>query len=146
MGQDNFDNIACLDLVRISTSGGDVLRGLKCDDIGFVGFGEAYFSWIEFGAVKAWKRHQRMTMNVIVPVGAVKFVFIEIEDGILARKKEQVIGTDNYTRLVVPPGVWFGFKGMAKFPSLILNVANIPHDPHEVDHMSTEDVDYSWES
>ena len=83
--------------------------------------------------------------NVIVPVGAVKFVFVKIEDGALVQIKEQVIGTENYARLVVPPGVWFGFKGMAEVPSLILNVANIPHDPHEVDHLSTEEVDYCWE-
>ena len=30
MGQDSFNNIARIELARISTSGGDVLRGLKC--------------------------------------------------------------------------------------------------------------------
>ena len=45
----------------INTSGGDVLHAMKKTDLGFYDFGEAYFSEIQSGAIKAWKRHKEIT-------------------------------------------------------------------------------------
>ena len=141
-GHSMLEHIRLTPLRRIPVSGGDVLHALKCTDAGFRDFGEAYFSMIEFGAVKAWKVHRYMTLNFIVPVGEVKFVFIA-EDG--KARREETIGISNYARLTVPPGIWFGFQGLAIPFSLILNVADIPHDPDEVERRSPEDFEYVWE-
>ena len=54
-------------LKQIRVSKGDVYHALKSTDLGYVGFGETYFSWIEYGEVKGWKRHNRMTLNLVVP-------------------------------------------------------------------------------
>ena len=62
-------------LQQIETVGGDVWHTMKQTDVGYAGFGEAYFSWVASGAIKAWKRHTQMTMNLVVPVGQVRFVF-----------------------------------------------------------------------
>jgi len=118
-----------------------VLHALKCTDSGFRGFGEAYFSMVQAGAVKAWKLHQRMTLNLVVPVGEVRFVFLA-EDGKAQRK--ETIGATNYARLTVPPGIWFGFQGLAAPFSLILNVADIPHDPGEAMGKPLEAFGYDW--
>lgn len=141
MGTMSLDNILVTPQSRISTSGGDVLHAMKQSDVGYAGFGEAYFSWVAAGGVKAWKRHTRMTMNVVVPVGQVRFVFrldgtdeLRIED----------IGLDRYARITVPPGIWFGFKGLAEQQSLVLNIANIPHDPNEVERLELSDIKYGW--
>ncbi len=74
MGAVDLEQIQVTQLKRISVIGGDVLHALKCTDTGFQGFGEAYFSMAEAGAVKAWKLHRRMTLNLVVPVGEVRFV------------------------------------------------------------------------
>ena len=75
MGVVSLDDILVTPLKRIPTVGGDVMHGLKKSDNGFNGFGEVYFSWVEQGAIKAWKCHQRMTLNLVVPMGEVSFVF-----------------------------------------------------------------------
>ena len=75
MGRVSLDDIIVTPLKRIPTDGGDVMHALKFSDNGFKGFGEVYFSWIEQGIIKAWKRHQRMTLNLVVPLGEVRFVF-----------------------------------------------------------------------
>lgn len=137
----NLDDILITPLARIPTSGGDVLHGMKQSDMGFAGFGEAYFSWVADGAVKAWKRHTRMTMNVVVPVGKVRFVFRL--DGTDEFRVED-IGVDRYARLTVPPGIWFGFQGLAAPQSLVLNLANILHDPNEVERLALSDISYAW--
>ena len=59
----------------IGVKGGDVLHAMKDTDDGFSGFGEAYFSSIEKGCIKGWKKHTNMTLNIVVPVGVIKFVF-----------------------------------------------------------------------
>lgn len=128
-------------LNRIPTIGGDVLHAMKQSDVGFSGFGEAYFSWISCGAVKAWKRHIRMTMNLVVPVGFVRFVFWSPDNDEL---REEVIGPERYMRLTVPPGIWFGFQGLADSQSLVLNLGSIAHDPDEVERMPQDHLQYIW--
>ena len=115
------NEISTTPLKRIPVIGGDVLHAMKKTDHGFSGFGESYFSQIESGVVKAWKKHSKMTLNLIVPIGRVRFVFKD-NDGLF---REEIIGDDNYVRLTIPPGIWFGFKGDFENTSLILNIANI---------------------
>lgn len=137
----SLDDILITPLARIATAGGDVLHAMKQTDAGYSGFGEAYFSWVATGAVKAWKRHLRMTMNVVVPVGQVRFVF-RLEGADDFRVEE--IGVDRYARLTVPPGIWFGFKGLTESESLVLNIANLPHDPNEVQRLELSEIRYGW--
>ena len=141
MGGMNLDDILITPLARIATSGGDVLHAMKQSDAGYSGFGEAYFSWVAAGAVKAWKRHTRMTMNVVVPVGQARFVFRL--DGTEEFRVEE-IGVARYARLTVPPGIWFGFKGLLEPQSLVLNIASIPHDPNEVERLTLSEIKYDW--
>ena len=131
-------------LLQIKTAGGDVLHAMKRADAGYAGFGEVYFSWISAGAIKAWKCHTRMTMNVVVPVGQVRFVFRSIgADGADEFRIEE-IGANRYARITVPPGIWFGFKGLYAQQSLVLNVASIAHDSNEVERLMLSDVNYDW--
>lgn len=141
MGAMSVKQIIVTPLKRVSVVGGDVLHAMKCSDPGFVDFGEAYFSQIEQGAVKAWKRHLRMSLNLVVPVGAVQFVFVD-DEGVA---REEVVGLDRYVRLTVPPGIWFGFKGLVAPYSLLLNVADIPHDPAEIERKDIGEFTFDWE-
>jgi dTDP-4-dehydrorhamnose 3,5-epimerase len=138
----SLDDIKITPLSRIATEGGDVLHAMEQSDPGYTGFGEAYFSWVALGAVKAWKRHLRMTMNAIVPVGQVRFVF-RLDGSDELRVEE--IGEDRYARLTVPAGIWFGFQGLAEPKSLVLNIANIPHDPNEVQRLALSEIKYAWD-
>ena len=142
MGDVSLDDILVTPLKRIPTVGGDVLRALKKTDAGFDGFGEIYFSWIERGAIKAWKCHQRMTLNLVVPMGEVSFVFHLTNQKNNFRTEN--IGEERYVRLTVPPGIWFGFQGIASERSLLTNVADIVHDPDEVLGKKTSEIVYNW--
>lgn len=141
MGALSLDDILVTPLARIPTVGGDVMHAMKESDAGYSGFGEVYFSWVSSGAVKAWKRHTRMIMNVVVPLGRVRFVFRSAYD--LFRVED--IGADRYCRITVPPGIWFGFQGLAEPQSLLLNIANISHDPNEVERLELSDINYDWQ-
>ena len=127
-------------LMRIPVKGGDVLHAMKKSDYGFSGFGESYFSQVEHGIVKAWKRHLQMTLNLIVPIGKVRFVFMDNEESF----REEILGDGNYARLTVPPGLWFGFQGVSENTALVLNIANIEHSPDEVEHNELNNINYNW--
>jgi len=144
LGPVNLRDILVTPLSRIRTEGGDVLHAMKNTDNGFAKFGEAYFSEINFGEIKAWKRHVKMTLNLIVPSGSVKFVFLAMDYKKISAHRIEEIGDERYVRITVPPGIWFGFQGLTKPRSLVLNVASEPHDPNEVERLSKEDINYSW--
>ena len=131
-------------LKRIETAGGDVLHALKKEDAGYAGFGEAYFSWVSDGVVKGWKRHTKMTMNIVVPVGRVRFVFRLPGAHGKDEFRVEEIGVDNYSRITVPPGVWFAFQGLNSPASLVMNIADIHHDPYEVERMGLDEINYAW--
>ena len=100
---------------------------MKCTDLGFKSFGEAYVSIVQGDYIKAWKCHTRMYMNLVVPQGNVQFAFYDND----LNFRSEIVGTDNYVRVTVPPGIWFGCKGLEKPSSMVLNFANIVHDPDE---------------
>lgn len=112
---------------------GDTWRGLRNTDAGFNGFGEVYFSWINPGATKAWKRHREATCNLVVPVGRVIFsVETKIESGIF---EHVTLSPTDYFRLTIEPGRWFGFKGVFDSPSLVVNISSHIHDDEECENM-----------
>lgn len=141
MGSVSLNDILVTPLARMAAAGGDVLHAMKSTDSGYAGFGEAYFSSVSMGAVKAWKLHTQMTMNIIVPVGRVRFAF-HLRGTDEFRVEE--LGADRYARLTVPPGIWFGFQGMAASDSMLLNIANIAHDPAEVQRAATSEIKFDW--
>ena len=136
-----LDQIRVTPLQQISTLGGDVWHALKSSEESFKGFGEVYFSWVEAESVKAWKQHLRMTMNLAVPIGTVRFVFCDL---LRHAFREEEIGASNYSRITVPPNIWFGFQGMSEKLSLVLNLANLPHDPAEVGRKMKEEIYFKW--
>ena len=136
-----LESIKVTSLKRLESNGGHVLHAMKRDDEGYKGFGEVYFSAVNPLAVKAWKKHLRMTLNLVVPVGTILFVFVDDE----GNKREEVIGADRYARLTVPPKIWFGFKGIGKSDNILMNFADIPHDPNEVIAASRESIQHDWD-
>ena len=138
------EGVLLTQLNEINVLGGNVLHGMKASDKGFFGFGEAYFSEIKPGSIKAWKRHREMTLNLIVPLGKIKFVMFDDRKGTNNGFQEVIISKENYCRLTVPPMIWVGFKGLSSFKSILLNIASIPHDPKEVDKKEIDTIEFDW--
>ena len=128
----------------IDTPGGNVMHAMKESSTGYAGFGEAYFSQVEKGAIKAWKCHQKMTLNLVVPVGEIRFVLFDDREVSNTQFQEVIISKDNYCRLTVPPMIWMGFQGLSGDGSMLLNIANLEHNPNEVDQRNIEQIKFNW--
>lgn len=141
----NLDSIGVTSLSRIQNLGGDVMHILKYTDPNFLGFGEAYFSIIQNNAIKAWKMHKEMTLNLVVPIGLVRFVFANTEPNAVDQFRTIQIGESDYSRITVPPNTWFGFQGIGQNPNLVLNIADKIHDTNEIIRAPLEKFNYNWE-
>jgi dTDP-4-dehydrorhamnose 3,5-epimerase len=144
MGAISLTKILVTPLRQIESNGGDVLHAMKHGDSGYSGFGEVYFSWVRADFIKGWKRHAKMTMNFIVPVGKVRFIFCRTRDDGLNEFRVEEIGVDRYSRITVPAGIWFAFQGLHSPQSLLVNIASIPHDPNEVEQLPLSNIEYEW--
>ena len=139
MGKNILEKIKVFKPKVIKLPEGDVLRVLRRNEIKRWNFAEAYFSKIKYGKVKAWKLHLKMTINVVVPKGKVKFVFYSNK-----KFRSILIGERNYCRLTIPPRVWFGFVGMSKLESIILSLTNIKHTAKEVMRVKKDKIKFNW--
>jgi len=134
-------------LKHIVVPKGDIYHALKSTDEGYEGFGEAYFSQIDHGQVKGWKRHNRITLNIVVPVGAVKFiVYDDRENSITKGQFEEIIlsPSNNYQRLTVAPGLWMAFAGVGDEISMLMDIIPEPHDDEEASRLPLEKIQYSF--
>lgn len=144
----NLHGVESSPLRQFEAPEGSLLHMLRSDSPQFLGFGEVYISTLKPGAIKAWKLHHKMTQNLVVPHGQVQFV---IYDGrksspTYGSVQEIVLSRQHYTLLKIPPGLWYGFRGLDKGESLIVNCASIPHDPAEIERLphDTERIPYIW--
>ena len=130
----------------INVDGGDVLHAMKSSDPEYRGFGEAYFSFIQPNFIKAWKMHKKMTLNLIVPIGAVRFVLISDKNDINDESNfiEFILSPENYSRLTIPPKVWVGFQGLSDKKSMLLNLADLSHNQNEVDRKEIDEIPFNW--
>lgn len=144
-----IEGVEVVPLRRIADERGTIYHMLRADDDHFVQFGEIYFSSIYPGVVKGWHRHREMTLNYACILGRIKLVLYDDREdsptgGVL---RELFLGPDDHSLVVIPPGVWSGFKGMSAPFALVANCCTHQHDPSRTTRLDPFDnhIPYDWE-
>ena len=133
-----MDGVTLTPLKQITHPKGDIFQAMKASDDGFSGFGEAYFSTVNQGEVKGWKKHTEMTLNLVVVIGEIEFVVYD-DNSFYSVK----LSKNNYQRLTVEPGLWLAFKGVSA-ENMLLNLASIEHNTNESENVDMYGFDYNW--
>lgn len=133
-----MDGVTLTPLKQITHPKGDIFHAMKASDDGFFGFGEAYFSTVNQGEVKGWKKHTEMTLNLVVVIGEIEFVVYD-DNSFYSVK----LSKNNYQRLTVEPGLWLAFKGVS-VENMLLNLASIEHNTNESENVDMYGFDYDW--
>ena len=133
-----MDGITLTPLKQVTHPKGDIFHAMKASDDGFSGFGEAYFSTVNQGQIKGWKKHTEMVLNLVVVKGEIEFVVHDTNTFYSVR-----LSINNYQRLTVGPGLWLAFKGLSA-ENMLLNLASIQHNPNESQHIDLFGFDYDW--
>jgi dTDP-4-dehydrorhamnose 3,5-epimerase len=133
----------------IAGAGGPVLRMARADDPRFTAFGEIYFSVVNPGAVKAWKKHREQTQNFACPSGLIFLVAYDERESspTFGKIASFTLGLpDNYRLLRIPPGIRYGFTALSGYPAVLANCADMVHNPDEAETLPPDSalVPYSW--
>ena len=135
-----MDGVILTPLKQIHNPKGNIFHAMKKSDDGYDGFGEAYFSTIHKDTIKGWKKHTKMTLSLVVPVGAIEFV---VYDENTKKFFSVVLSQENYQRLTVKAGLWMAFRGIEE-NSMLLNLASIEHNPEEAENIELSEIQYEW--
>jgi dTDP-4-dehydrorhamnose 3,5-epimerase len=121
---------------------------LRSTDPHFTQFGEIYFSTVYKDVVKGWHRHKQMTLNYACVSGRIKLAMFDDrpESPTRGALDEVFLGPDEYALVVIPPGIWNGFKGMTEPHAIVANCASHPHDPSGSERLDPFDneIPYDW--
>ena len=143
-----IEGVSLHPLKQIAVPKGDLWYAFKMNDEGFVGFGEVYLTQIEPHQIKGWKRHNRSALNIVVLVGAVKFVIYDDRQGSVTKGQfEEIILSPvrNYQRLTVAPGLWMAFAGVAESEtSMLMDLIPELHQPEESDRKELGEIKYNF--
>lgn len=128
-----IDGIRVEPLKVIADNRGKVMHMMKCTSDFYSKFGEIYFSFVNPGIIKGWKKHLQMQQNFSVPLGNIKFVFYDDRVGSNTRGQTQelLIGEQNYCLLQIPPNVWYSWSPCGQQTAMIASLTDLPHDPQE---------------
>jgi dTDP-4-dehydrorhamnose 3,5-epimerase len=145
----NIQGVKITPLREISDSRGSVLHMLRSDADDFLDFGECYFSEVLPGAIKAWKYHYTQVQNIAVPSGLMRLVLFDGRDSSITYGNilELELGRpEAYKRVKIPPKIWYGFACLSSTPAILVNCANIPHDPSDTEKLDIDDnyIPYTW--
>ena len=118
---------------RPSRNGGSVIPVVKKGDLGFTGFGELYFSVVPKGIAKGWIKHTLMTLNLTVISGKLELICIDDRKNSPTYKETVcfIMTNEKLARLTAPPGAWIAFKCIGDKDGVLMNCADITHDPSE---------------
>ena len=133
-----MNGIIITPLEQITHPKGGIFHAMKASDKGFSGFGEAYFSTVNNNEIKGWKKHTKMTLNLVVVTGEIEFVVYDVDSFFNVK-----LSKNNYQRLTVKPNLWLAFRGLDN-ENMLLNLASIEHDPNESESMSLDSFNYNW--
>ena len=129
---------------------GNVMHMLRCHSALFKQFGEVYFSYVNPGHVKGWKKHLKQTQHFAVPLGNIHLILYDDRKDSSTHGEIQEIdfGIQNYCLVKLPPQVWYAFKTNDDEKAMVVNCTDIPHDPHESISLDLDDpsIPYSWEA
>jgi dTDP-4-dehydrorhamnose 3,5-epimerase len=131
---------------------GRVFEILRRDDPHFAGFGQAYFSSIYPGVVKAWHAHQRQTDFICIIKGMCRVGLFDNREGSPTRGEidDMVIGEHNLILLQIPPGVFHGFKTVSPDEVFLVNLPSEPYDRESPDELrrpwNDPGIPFNWDT
>lgn len=134
-------------LKQITLPKGDLWHAFKATDDGFAGFGEAYFTQVNTGETKGWKRHNRYTLNLVVLQGEIRFVIYDDREESATKGQFETITLSpnaNYQRLTVAPGLWMAFSGMSKGVNMLMDLIPEVHNPEESDKKELDEINFTF--
>lgn len=129
---------------------GRLMEILRRDDPAFRSFGQVYMTTVYPGVVKGWHYHKEQWDHFAVVHGTIKMVLYDRRPSSATHGQvmELYPGVHNPLRVVIPPQVAHGFKGVGTTEAIVVNVPTAAYnaeqpDEHRIDPHGGE-IPYDW--
>jgi dTDP-4-dehydrorhamnose 3,5-epimerase len=145
-----IDGVRVKPLVTHPDDRGQLFEIWRSDDEGFCGFGQVYVTTAHPGVIKGWHHHRRQTDCFTVIKGRALFALYDARPDSPTRGELQTfqITEDNRAAILIPSGVYHGFKNIGPEEVWCLNCPNRTYDAGDPDECRTDPFDasigFSW--
>lgn len=129
---------------------GRLIEIMRRDDSFFSGFGQVYVSTVYPGVVKAWHYHKVQEDRFTCVRGMVKAVLYDDREGSPTRGllNEIYVGEHRPCVVVIPAGVFHGWKCIGEYEAYVVNVPSEPYNYSNPDEYRVDphgpDIPYDW--
>jgi dTDP-4-dehydrorhamnose 3,5-epimerase len=147
-----LDGLKFLPLTQHCDDRGRVMEILRKDDPHFVGFGQAYFSSIYPGVIKAWHAHEKQTdcMSIIHGMAKIGFYDSRPKSPTHGKTHSIVVGEHHRVLIQIPPGIFHGFKAISSNEVLLINLPSEPYNRKNPDEVrrpwNDPAISFNWDT
>lgn len=137
-------------LKLMPTEKGRLMEVQRADDPHFPGFGQVYVTQSFPGVVKAWYRHTKQIDQLAAITGLVKVALFDdrAQSATRGAVMEIVLGELAPKLVLIPPGVWHGFKAVGDASAFLLHINSEPFsfDAPDEERLDANDprIPYTW--
>ena len=124
MGKVNTNQPHLIKLDLINLNNGKIIKFIDKNHKAFEGFGELYFSSVNFKTFKGWKLNENATQIVYAVQGSVCFYCGKDEGKSISSFELEALSN---AALVIPPKTWYAFQGCSRRENTVMSMVNIPH-------------------
>lgn len=145
-----IDGVVVQPLTVIPDERGRLMEILRCDDPFCSGFGQVYLTTVYPGVVKAWHYHKVQEDRFTCIRGMVKAVLCDDREQSPTRGllNEIYVGEHKPCLIVIPPGVYHGWKCISEYEAYVINVPSHPYNRSDPDEFRcdphTGGIPYDW--
>ena len=145
-----IDGVIVTQLKLVTNERGRLMEVQRHDDDAFPGFGQVYITQTFPGVTKAWYRHRHQIDQIAAISGSVRLVLYDDRPGSQSREEimEIMLGELQPQLVLIPPGIWHGFRAESRAGATLLHLNSRPYDPDNLDEDRLDPVDsvipYHW--
>ncbi len=146
-----IDGVRIKELLVHPDDRGRLFEIWRADDDGFCGFGQVYATTAFPGVIKAWHLHRKQTDCFTVINGRALFGLFDDRADSPTYGEIQTLEISNTRRraILIPPGIYHGFKNIGDAELWCLNCPNRPYDAANPDEYRRDPFDtsigFDWE-
>lgn len=146
-----IEDVKFKELIMHNDERGRLMEILRNDDDAYTEFGQVYMTTNYPGIIKAWHCHAKQTDYVTCISGMIKLALYDGREGSATyrRVEELFIGDHKKRMVIIPPGVYHGWKNIGTVESIVISVITRTYNPNNPDEIrlpyDTDKIPYSWE-
>ena len=150
MSKHLIDGVKTKQLTVHSDERGRLMEMLRSDAGEFQKFGQVYMTTAYPGVTKAWHYHKIQTDYFVCVRGMMKVVLYDSRPGSATEGlvNEFFIGDFNPMMVVIPPGVYHGFKCISEYEAIVVNTPTEMYNCTEPDEYRLDahdaSIPYDW--